>query len=113
MDTENEFMRDALYYRIQVAIEAMTDINSMMLKDLNLIVEDDYKNFGKLEKEGIFTNTHVEDLKKLNGMRNVIVHQYNGVEEEIIRSNTDMIQKVLQEYVDHVKQWLTNNIGKD
>lgn len=110
-DLSDEFMQDALYYRLQVAIEAMTDINSMILKDLNLVVEDDYTNMEKLEKHGILPPKLVVDIKKLNGLRNVIVHQYNGVEEEIIMSNVNVILQALKEFMDHVRNNITDIIG--
>ena len=104
-------MQDAQYYRLQVAIEAMTDINSMIIKDLNLVVGDDYTNMEKLEQHGIINAKMADDLKKLNGLRNVIMHQYNGLEEEIIMSNINVILQTLKEFIDHVRNTITGIVG--
>ncbi len=45
--------RDAAFYRLQVAIERITDISAMLVKDIGRTVGDDYHNIDILIEEGI------------------------------------------------------------
>ena len=51
----DEVRQDALYYRLQNAIDAAMDVVAMLCKDLGFTVKDDYVNLETLEQEGIFT----------------------------------------------------------
>ncbi|MFX1239444.1 MAG: DUF86 domain-containing protein [Promethearchaeota archaeon] len=96
----------AIYHSIQLIIEVMTDIIAMMLKDLSLIVEDNYTNFEKLFKKNIISNDLFQGLKKLNGLRNRIVHDYNGIIDEVVWASMEENNKYIDEFESIVKKWL-------
>ncbi len=107
---ENEFYIDALFYRFQISIEAAMDIIAMLCKDLGIRVKDDYSNIDELEKLKIFDPQHLKELRKLNGLRNVIVHKYNKINEHLILENTKQILKTLDNFIKNVKKIINEKI---
>ena len=51
---ENIFYIDALFYRLQVSVDAAMDIVAMLCKDLGITVKDDYSNIDELEGLDLF-----------------------------------------------------------
>ena len=41
---ENDYYMDALFYRLQISIDASMDVVAMLCKDLGITVKDDYSN---------------------------------------------------------------------
>jgi uncharacterized protein YutE (UPF0331/DUF86 family) len=97
------FYMDALFYRLQVAIDATMDIIAMLCKDFGINVHDDYMNISELEKIKIFPPSEFTQLRKLNGLRNVLVHKYNKIEEDLILQEKDQLVEKLNQFVDLVK----------
>ena len=52
---ENIFFMDAVFYRLQVSVDAAMDIVAMLCKDLGITVKDDYSNIDELEPLEIFS----------------------------------------------------------
>ncbi len=96
---DREILFDALCYRLQTAIEAAMDIVAMTCKDLGMDVDDDNSNIDRLANKGLIDSNLAETLKKLNGLRNVIVHRYNSLEDEIILESIPTITSALREFV--------------
>ena len=96
---EDEFYIDALYYRLQVSIDAVMDIIAMLCKDLGITVEDDYTNIDELEKIKIFEPSLIHELRRYNGLRNVLVHKYNKIEDDLILKEKDKIVEILKQFI--------------
>ena len=60
---DNIFMMDALFYRLQISIDAATDIVAMLSKDLGITVKDDYSNIDELEKLTIFPGEFLNEIR--------------------------------------------------
>ncbi|MHA1129940.1 MAG: type VII toxin-antitoxin system HepT family RNase toxin, partial [Candidatus Helarchaeota archaeon] len=73
----------AIYHAAQLSIEVISDLCAMIVKDLVQNPKDDYSNFEKLYTSKIITKDLFKALKELNGLRNRIVHDYNGLIDEI------------------------------
>jgi len=97
---QNELLIDALFYRIHTSIEAAMDIVAMLCKDFGLTVEDDYSNIDCLEKQNILSEDLAEELKRLNGLRNAIVHRYNRLDTTRIVNSVPEIKRILLEFVE-------------
>ncbi|KXB04682.1 hypothetical protein AKJ49_01805, partial [candidate division MSBL1 archaeon SCGC-AAA382A03] len=80
IDEEDEKSVLAVYKSYQELIESFTDIFAMIVKNLNELVEDDYTNIEKLRKRGILSEEQEGLMKEANGLRNRLVHEYNGLE---------------------------------
>lgn len=100
---ENEYYMDALFYRLQISIDATMDLVAMLCKDLGITVKDDYTNLDELEKFNIFTPNLLKELRKWNGLRNVLVHRYNKIEEELIFQNKNNVIKTLEDFIKKVE----------
>lgn len=96
---KKKLMKWGLFYAVQTSIESLYDLIAMLVKDIGLQVKDDEDNVDALIKEKNLDQDLGEELKDAKGMRNVIVHQYNGV-------NESMIMKSLPKLKSLMKQWL-------
>jgi len=96
---DNEFYIDALFYRLQVSIDAVMDVVAMSCKDLGITVKDDYSNMDELEKLKIFSPNLIQELRRWNGLRNVLVHKYNKIEEDLVLQEVDNVVKTLKIFV--------------
>ena len=101
---DNIFLMDALFYRLQVSIDAAIDIIAMLSKDLGITVKDDYSNLDELENLNIFPGDFLNEIRRLNGLRNVLVHRYNKIEEELIVSERDHFVEVLKEFITETRK---------
>ena len=97
------FHVDALFYRLQVSIDATMDVIAMLCKDLGITVKDDYSNIDELEKLKIFSSVLLKDLRRWNGLRNVLVHRYNRVEEDLVIKVKEDVVTTLKTFVKDVE----------
>ena len=90
----DEVTERALLHSLQVCVEVAMDIVSMLVKDVGLVVEDDYTNIDKLAKEGIIGTEETRALKDYNGLRNSVVHRYTNLDMERVESGLEGIEKL-------------------
>ena len=70
---------------LQIAVECVIDVGNLLVSGLRLGLpaeEDDI--FEKLEHAGIISAEMVALLKRMKGCRNILVHDYARVNDEII-----------------------------
>ena len=96
---DSDLKKDATLFRVQIAIEAAMDIIAMLVKDHGREVSDDYHNIEMLEDLKIIRSVLADELKKLNGLRNAIVHKYNKFEEKHVFDNKEKIVNVLNTFL--------------
>jgi len=100
----------SIYHAAQLSIEVISDICVMMVKDSQLIPKDNYTNFETLYSEGILSNELLDALKELNGLRNRIVHDYNGIIDKIaVESIINNLPK-MKSFQEVVKSWLKEKL---
>jgi uncharacterized protein YutE (UPF0331/DUF86 family) len=107
----NETELDAFLYRLQSSIDAGMDLITMICKDLGLNPIDDYTNLDILLNHRYIDKETNLSFKRLNGLRNVIVHKYNGVDVDLILENKELIIKTLHNIVLVIENGL-NSISK-
>lgn len=107
---ENEYYVDALFYRIQISIDAAMDVTAMLCKDFGITVKDDYTNIDELEKLNVFPPDILKDLRKFNGLRNVLVHKYNKIEEELVFEEKKNVAKTLLSFIEKVEEFVNEKI---
>jgi len=100
---EDKFHVDALFYRLQVSIDAAMDVIAMLCKDLGITVKDDYSNIDELEKLKIFSSILIKDLRRWNGLRNVLVHRYNKIEKDLVLKEKENVVTTLKTFVKDVE----------
>ena len=70
---------------LQISIEAAIDICHLFVTGLRLGLpaeEDDI--FEKLERAGVVSQSLKETLKEMKGFRNILVHEYGEVDNQIV-----------------------------
>lgn len=70
---------------LQIAVEAAIDICAMLVQGLRLGLpaeEDDV--FEKLAQHGVLSQKMVETLRRMEGFRNILVHEYGRVDDRIV-----------------------------
>jgi len=108
---DNEYYRDALYYRLQVAIDATMDVVAMLCKDFGISVKADYSNLDELEKTSMLTTNLIKELHQWNGLRNILVHGYYKIEDETVIKEKIEIVSSLKVFVTNVEVIINEKIN--
>lgn len=99
----SELERDGFLYNVHTSIEAVIDLIAMMLADSREKIEDDHQNIEMMKQLLNASDESIEFLKKANGMRNILVHRYNGVEEKLVINSKDSLITHLTYWVDLIE----------
>jgi len=70
---------------VQVAVEALIDICGLLVSGLRLGIpgeEDDL--FVRLARAGVLSDATAQTLKRMKGLRNLLVHEYSRVSDQIV-----------------------------
>jgi uncharacterized protein YutE (UPF0331/DUF86 family) len=81
---------------LQVSIECVIDISSLLVTGLRLGLpaeEDDLLE--KLTQAGIISHSMRETLRRMKGFRNILVHEYGGIDDRIVY---EVIQSRLDDF---------------
>ena len=98
-----------IYHAFQIGIEIITDLIAMMVKDVKLIPKDDYSNINSIKNKKIIDTDLAARLREANGLRNRIVHDYNGLDNEIAYNRLKNLLKHFHEFKVKAKEWLKKN----
>ncbi|TFH01851.1 MAG: DUF86 domain-containing protein [Candidatus Thorarchaeota archaeon] len=96
----------ALYYCLFTSIESTMDLIAMLIKDKGNIPMGDNYNVEHLVSQGFVTEDLALHLKRCNGLRNVLVHQYNGIDREIVLDSFKDVKDALSQMVRHMEEYL-------
>jgi uncharacterized protein YutE (UPF0331/DUF86 family) len=83
---------------LQIAVEAVIDICGLLVTGLRLGLpgeEDDV--FDKLERAGVMPAPMMERLRKMKGLRNLLVHGYGRIDDRIV---FELLQTRLDDFTD-------------
>ncbi len=105
-EPKNELEKRGIFYSLQTSIEAIIDLIAILTKDLGIQVKDDNINITEIVKKRNLKSELGENLKKANGMRDIIVHRYNDFEEEIILESVEEIKDLLPKWIEVVEEIL-------
>lgn len=103
---ENELEKRGIFYSLQTSIESIIDLIAMYVKDSGIPIKDDQQNISEFVKLTNLDPLIEEEIKKANGMRNIIVHRYNNVDDEIILSSIEKVKKLLLVCIDKIEVFL-------
>ncbi|MDP2767826.1 MAG: DUF86 domain-containing protein [Candidatus Methanoperedens sp.] len=94
---------EGVLYRVHTSIEAAMDLAAMLVRDIGIDVGDDYDNIDILKEKKIIEAELTGELKRLNGLRNAIVHKYGSVDTKLILQNLESIKETLRNFVDVIE----------
>jgi len=112
IEPKNEFEKRGIFYSLLTSIESMVDLVAMLVKDLGVQVKDDATNISKLIDKRKLDVELGKKLKKANGLRNILVHRYNKVDEQIILDSVEEIKLLLYQWLDIIED-VVNEIKTD
>lgn len=104
----SEAHRLGRYKAFQEAAEATTDLAAMVLHDLGQPVRDDYRNLEALSHAGIVSASALRGLNSAIGLRNRLVHEYNGLDEPKAEQAMARLCDVIRQFLEEVERWLTS-----
>jgi len=85
---ENSEKKRACERLLQISIETVIDICMLLVKGLQLGMPSSEENvFGKIEKKKIITQEMKNKLKGMKGFRNILVHHYADIDDELVFEN--------------------------
>ena len=111
LEPKNELEKRGIFYSLQTSIEAMVDLIAMLVKDLGIQVKDDIINISEIVKVRNIDFELGEKLKKANGLRNIIVHRYNEIDEQIILESVEEVKDLLLRWIEIIEESI-NEIRK-
>ena len=100
----NVFEKRGIFYSIQTAIESVIDLVAMLVKDLGIQVKDDETNINEIIEKRNLNPELGKKLRKANGLRNILVHRNNNVEDQIILDSVEEIKELLYQWIDIVEE---------
>lgn len=100
--------RRAVYKAFQEACEAAADLAAMVAVDSGVSAKDDYLNFDEARKAGLDIERELSDLKEATGLRNRIVHEYNGLDDKVALEAMADLAPALRSFLEAVEAWLTS-----
>jgi len=78
---------------LHISVECVIDVCSLMVKGLRLGLPSGEEDlFEKLERKKIISGRMKEKLKVMRGFRNVLVHRYGEVDDELVFENLKNIE---------------------
>jgi len=78
----------------------------MIAKEEGVLVKDDYSNLDRLKT--LLAPDVIENLKRANGLRNVLVHEYNGVDDTLAFERAQEVLPSFRVFGSMVREWLKN-----
>ena len=101
-------LKDGIYKRLEFVIQNILDIITQFHKEGNSDVPGSYDDIiYHLHKKKIFSPSIIVLLKEMKGLRNILVHRYGTINDEIIytviTTKLDDIYKVLTAITKHLE----------
>jgi uncharacterized protein YutE (UPF0331/DUF86 family) len=111
----DEYIRD-LYRRkaterlLQEMIEAAVDINTHLIVESGAAApEDYYQSFIRAGEIGVLSPDLALKLAPSAGLRNRIIHEYNGIDHSIILKSVTMAEESYPAYVKEISEALSRS----
>jgi len=101
---KSRVLRKALYKEFQELAEVLGDLVAMIVKEERILVKDDYTNLECLKS--LLEPDVIKNLKKANGLRNVLVHEYNGINDTLAFESIETTLPSFWIFSSVVREWL-------
>jgi uncharacterized protein YutE (UPF0331/DUF86 family) len=106
------YERKAAERLLQETIEAALDINAHVIAEQGGVVPDDYYGgFIALGTLGIIADPLARELAPSAGLRNRLVHEYEGLEDAKVLAAIETMQQVYPRYVAAIEAFIVRSTG--
>jgi uncharacterized protein YutE (UPF0331/DUF86 family) len=103
----NPIYRRAIERTLQLTVECATDINNMLLKTFGRKGASDYFNsFIDIAELNIIPTDFALKIAPSTGLRNILVHEYEYIDDEIVYRSISTCLIYYLEYMDLINQYL-------
>jgi uncharacterized protein YutE (UPF0331/DUF86 family) len=100
-------VKDGIYKKVEFMIENVLDICKIINSDLNLgLPKKDTDIIENLVKNGIISGEIGEKIKEMKGFRNILVHRYGEIEDEIAYEEIKNGLKDFEEFEKEIEKFL-------
>jgi len=103
IEPKTKLEKHGIFYSLQTSIESTIDLVAMLVKDMGIQVKDDAFNISKIIKKRNLDPELGEKLKKANGLRNILVHRNNEINEQLILDSVNDIENLLLKWLDIIE----------
>ncbi|PWR71606.1 DUF86 domain-containing protein [Methanospirillum lacunae] len=93
----------AIFKAFQEITEATMDCISMILRDTKVPARDDYSNIDQIS---LFSAEQKRLLREMNGLRNRIIHRYNGTDEVLALAGINQSLPEICLLVQVIEEWI-------
>lgn len=94
----------AIFKAFQEVVEATMDFIAMYLRDSGIPSRDDYSNIDRID---LFSIDQKGIIRAMNGMRNRIMHRYNGTDELLALTGISRSMTTIRAIVGVMEQWIS------
>lgn len=103
----NSIYRRAIERTMQLIVECATDINNMLLRMNGSKGASDYFNsFIDIAELNIIPVEFALEIAPSTGLRNILVHEYEEIDDTIVYRSIDMCLKHYLHYMDLINEYL-------
>jgi uncharacterized protein YutE (UPF0331/DUF86 family) len=103
----DRILRKAIYKEFQEAVEAASDVCAMVRRGLNSSAKDDYSNIDFLVERAILEARMGEKLKEANGLRNRLIHEYDGINDKLACFGIEELVEELRDFSVVILEWIS------
>lgn len=92
---------------LQLTIETVIDICNLMVSGLGLgLPAEENDLFDKLTEEGVITEKMKEKLYRMRGFRNILVHEYASIDDQLVFQTAKENREDFQEFSQQIRDSL-------
>lgn len=103
--------KGALERKMQLIVDITVDINNMILKKLKKETSSDYFNtFINLAEANVIEYDFALKIAPSTGLRNILVHQYEKVEDRKVYNSINEMKEEYKEYRNIIVKYVENNL---
>jgi len=101
----NYFIKRTAERLIQLIVENMVDINSIIISEMNHApAKDYYSSFEIIGELGVIPINFANELAPCTGMRNRLVHEYDKIQDKIVFDSIKKVIEMVNQYIEYISK---------
>lgn len=101
------YLKSSAERLIQLIVECATDINNHVVVETKNRPPEDYSiSFIKAAEVALISTELAQRLKASGGMRNILVHEYMDIDDELVFKTIPIAIRDYQQYIKEVEKFL-------